>query len=285
MRFSTLAAGLVAATFAVPAAAQTVPANIPPISDTIFAGDWVTLGAGVALTSSYEGSDDYVFFPIPAAAGSLGGINFQPDGTGLSADLIVDPRDAKLGFVLGPVARVRLNRTRQIKDPVVERLGKLDTAIELGVQAGVQYSGIITPYDTLSATVDVTWDVAGAYNGRIISPTVSFLTPVSRAAAVVLSVSADHVSDNYNDYYFSVTPGGSLASGLPAYQARGGFKSVGAYALFTYDLNGDITDGGLAVYALANYSRLLGDAKNSPITSIRGSANQFIGGIGLGFTF
>ena len=285
MRLPFLAAGLAAAALSAPALAQTVPADVPPIEDTIFAGDWVTLGAGVAISPSYEGSDDYVFFPIPAAAGSIGGINFQPNGTGLAADLIADPRDAKFGIVLGPVGRVRLNRTRQIKDPVVERLGKLDTAIELGVQAGVQYSGIITPYDTLSATVDVTWDVAGAYKGRIISPSVSFLTPVSRGAAVVLSANATHVDDNYNDYYFSVTPAGTLASGLPTFSAKGGFKSVGATALFTYDLNGDITDGGLAVYALAGYSRLLGDAKDSPITRIRGSADQFIGGIGLGYTF
>lgn len=288
MRLPLLLAGLAAAALSVPAAAQTAsasPSDIPAVEDTVYGGDWVTIGAGLAVSPSYEGSDDYVFFPVPAAAGSIGGINFQPKGTGIGADLINDPSDAKIGFVLGPVARVRLNRTRQIKDDVVKRLGELDTAIELGGQAGIQYSGVITPYDTLSATVDVVWDVAGAHKGRIITPTVSFLTPVSRGAAVVLSVSADHVDDNFNDYYFSVSPAGSIASGLPSYQAEGGFKSAGVNALFTYDLNGDITDGGFALFALAGYSRLFGDAKNSPITSIRGSADQFIGGVGLGYTF
>ena len=215
----------------------------------------------------------------------MGGVNFQPKGTGIGADIINDPDDAKVGFVFGPVARVRLDRTRQIKDDVVKRLGKLDTAVELGAQAGIQYSGIITPYDTLSATVDVVWDVAGAHKGRVITPSVSFLTPVSRGAAVVLSVSADHVDDNFAEYYYSISPSGSLASGLPTYNAKGGFQSVGANLLGTYDLDGDLTNGGFAIFGLAGYSRILGNFADSPIVADRGSADQFIGGIGIGYTF
>ncbi|MAC12253.1 MAG: structural protein MipA [Sphingorhabdus sp.] len=285
MRLSIIAAGLSAALIAVPALAQQAPANIPPLEDTVYAGDWVTIGGGVGVSPSYEGSDDYVFFPVPAAAGSVGGVNFQPKGTGIGADIINDPDDAKVGFVFGPVARVRLDRTRQIKDDVVKRLGKLDTAVELGAQAGIQYSGIITPYDTLSATVDVVWDVAGAHKGRVITPSVSFLTPVSRGAAVVLSVSADHVDDNFAEYYYSISPSGSLASGLPTYNAKGGFQSVGANLLGTYDLDGDLTNGGFAIFGLAGYSRILGNFADSPIVADRGSADQFIGGIGIGYTF
>ena len=285
MRLSIIAAGLSAALIAVPALAQQAPANIPPLEDTVYAGDWVTIGGGVGVSPSYEGSDDYVFFPVPAAAGSVGGVNFQPKGTGIGADIINDPDDAKVGFVFGPVARVRLDRTRQIKDDVVKRLGKLDTAVELGAQAGIQYSGIITPYDTLSATVDVVWDVAGAHKGRVITPSVSFLTPVSRGAAVVLSVSADHVDDNFAEYYYSISPSGSLASGLPTYNAKGGFQSVGANLLGTYDLDGDLTNGGFAIFGLAGYSRILGNFADSPIVADRGSADQFIGDIGIGYTF
>ncbi len=285
MRLTIIAAGLSAAFTAVPALAQQAPASIPPIEDTVYAGDWVTIGGGIGVSPSYEGSDDYVFFPVPGAAGRIGGVNFQPKGTGIGADLIVDPDDAKLGFVLGPVARVRLDRTRQIKDDVVKQLGKLDTAVELGAQAGIQYSGIITPYDTLSATVDVVWDVAGAHKGRVITPSVSFLTPVSRGAAVVLSVSADHVDDNFAEYYYSIGPSGSLASGLPTYNARGGFQSVGANALITYDLDGDLTNGGFALFGLAGYSRMLGNFADSPIVADRGSPDQFLGGIGIGYTF
>ena len=91
MRLSIIAAGLSAALIAVPALAQQAPANIPPLEDTVYAGDWVTIGGGVGVSPSYEGSDDYVFFPVPAAAGSVGGVNFQPKGTGIGADIINDP--------------------------------------------------------------------------------------------------------------------------------------------------------------------------------------------------
>lgn len=287
MRLPLFAAALLsAAAVCAPALAQDVDtAPFPDVEDTVFAGDFVTVGAGVGVTPSYSGSDDYVFFPVPAAAGSLGGVNFQPSGTGLAFDIVPDAPAAQFGFIAGPVARVRFDRTRQIDDDVVERLGELDTAIELGGQIGIQYSGIITPFDTLTATLDAVWDVAGAHEGRMIRPTVSFLTPVSRGAAIAFSVNAEHIDDDFADYYYSITPVGTALSGLPAFQAEGGFRSVGANALLTYDLNGDLTDGGFALFALAGYSRLLGDAKDSPITSIRGSADQFLGGIGLGFTF
>jgi hypothetical protein len=38
---------------------------------------------------------------------------------------------------------------------------------------------------------------------------------------VTLAVSAKHVNDDYANYYYSVSPGQSAASGLPIYQAHG----------------------------------------------------------------
>jgi outer membrane scaffolding protein for murein synthesis (MipA/OmpV family) len=36
---------------------------------------------------------------------------------------------------------------------------------------------------------------------------------------------------------------------------------------------------------VSGYSRLLGDAADTPYTAERGSANQFIAGLGVGYTF
>ncbi len=286
MRLPILAAGLCAAAFAAPAFAQSDPnADIPPIENTVFGGDYVTVGLGAGVAPSYEGSDDYVLFPAPAIVGSVGGINFQSRGPGIAVDLLPDAQDSKFGIVLGPVVRLRFDRARQIKDPVVKRLGKLDTAVEVGGQAGVQYSGLITPFDVLSATVDVRWDVASAHKGMVIQPQIAFVSPVSRAAAVTLSATAEYVDDDYADYYFTVTPGDAAISGLPLYKADKGFKNFGVNALFAYDLDGDLTNGGFGAFALVGYNRLLGDAKRSPFTSVRGSADNFLGAIGIGYTF
>jgi outer membrane scaffolding protein for murein synthesis (MipA/OmpV family) len=256
-----------------------------PTPATVFDGDYLTVGIGAGYGPSYEGSDDYVVFPVPLVRGRLGGVEISPRPGGVALDLIPDPRDARLNFILGPVARVRTNRAHQIHDPVVRRLGKLDTAVEVGVDAGLKLSGVLNDYDSLTFSADVRWDVAGAHKGMVVSPSVGYFTPLSKAAAINLSVSAEHVDDDYAGYYFSVSPAGSAASGLPAFQADGGWKSIGVTLLAGLDFDGDATNGGLAGFVLGGYSRMLGDARRTPLTSIRGDADQWIGGAGLAYTF
>jgi outer membrane scaffolding protein for murein synthesis (MipA/OmpV family) len=54
--------------------------------------------------------------------------------------------------------------------------------------------------------------------------------------------------------------------------------------LLNQSITGDLT-GGLSVFGLVNYSRLVGDFKRSPIVSDRGSPNQWLLGAGLAYTF
>jgi outer membrane scaffolding protein for murein synthesis (MipA/OmpV family) len=281
---SALAAlsALLSTSAVVPALAQENP---PPIAESVFDGDYITLGIGAAIGPSYEGSDDYVVFPIPALQGKVGGIGISPRPGGLALDFIDDPADARVSFQAGPVARVRFDRNRQVKDDVVERLGKRDVAVEVGGNVGVSLNQITNPYDSLTFSVDVRYDVASAHGGVVVAPGLTFQTPVSRGAFVALNVSAEHVSDRYARYYYSIGPGGSAASGLPQFDADGGWKNVGAGLAGAVDLDGDLTNGGFAIFVAANYSRLLGDFKDAPTTSIRGSANQFVGVLGVGYTF
>ena len=103
--------------------------------------------------------------------------------------------------------------------------------------------------------------------------------------AASLTISADHVDDDYADYYFSISPAGSAASGLPGFNATGGWKNVGIAAFGAIDLDGNAMNGGFSVILIGSYSRLLGDPKRSPVTSIRGDADQFFGVVGIGYTF
>ena len=59
----------------------------------------------------------------------------------------------------------------------------------------------------------------------------------------------------------------------------------GFHGLIGIDFDGDLTNGGLAAVLVGGYSRMLGDAKRSPFTSIRGSADQWFAAVGLGYTF
>ena len=264
--------------------AESAKADVPDRG--VFAGDWLTLGIGVGYGPSYEGSDDYTVFPAPLAQGSVGGLEFGARGPGLYVDLIADgDNESNVKFLAGPLFRVRLDRNSKIKDPVVRSLGKEDVAIEVGATAGISFSKLLNPYDTLTISGDIQWDVAKAHRGRLITPAVSYSTPLSKAIFTNLSLSAVHVDDNYADTYFSIDTLGSAASGLPVFDADGGWKSYGATLLGGIDLSGDGRDGGWGTFALVSYSRLTGDAKRSPVTSIRGDADQWFFAAGVSYTF
>ncbi len=253
--------------------------------DSVFDGDYVTLGVGGVYSPSYEGSDDMVLSPFPLIQGKLAGIEITPRPGGLALDLIHDRENPKIGFSLGPVVTYSGNRRRQIEDPVVRSAGKLKAAIDAGVNGGVTVYKLLNPYDSLTFSSDMRWNVNSAHKGMILTPGVSYVTPLSRAAIVSLGISARHVDDDYASYYYSVSPAQAAASGLPVYAARGGWASVGVNALVGYDLDGNALNGGFAVFVLGSYSRLMNDAKRNPYTSVRGRAGQWVAGAGVGYTF
>lgn len=250
----------------------------------VLAGDHLTVGVGAAYGPSYDGSNDSVLSAFPLVQGQWKGIQFNPRAGGVALDVIPQNNDSRIGFSLGPVIGVSFNRNRQIEDPVVRAAGKLDWALELGVNGGVTVKKLLSDYDALTLSVDVKRDVR-AYEGVTWTPSISYLTPLSKAVLVTASVSARHVDDNYAEYYYSVTPSQSSASGLPVYNAKGGWDSVNAGLLVGWDLSGDLRDGGFAVFGTANYARMLNDGKDTPYTSIRGDANQWTVATGIAYTF
>ncbi|WP_230206871.1 MipA/OmpV family protein [Novosphingobium sp. Gsoil 351] len=276
---------LLAAAFAALTPTLVHAQNDGPQTDTVFDGDYLTVGVGGFYGPSYEGSDDYVLFPAPVIQGRLLGVAITPRPGGIALDFIPDAKDAKVGFSLGPVANIRRDRVSKIKDPVVKRLGKLETAVEVGGNAGVTVYDVVTGYDSLTVSADARWDVAGAHKGMLWGPSISYFTPVSKGVAVNLAISAEHMDRDYADYYFTVSPTGAVASALPTFQAKGGWKNVGVNALVGVDFDGDLTNGGLAGFVTGGYTKLLGDAKRTPLTSIRGDADQWLVGAGLAFTF
>ena len=252
--------------------------------ETAFDGDWLSFGLGVGLNPSYEGSDDYNFIPVPLIQGEVAGIGINPRPAGLAFDIVPDP-DEGAGFSFGPSIRLRASRAQSINDPVVESVGELDRAIEIGPSAGIAVPKVLHEYDSISLSLDARWDIAGAHEGFVLAPSITYFTPLSRGAAVSLTVDAEHGDDRFMEYYYSVTPEDALASGLSPFQAQGGFTRAGALLIAGLDFNGDLADGGLALFAIGSYSRMLGDAKASPFTSERGSADQWLGALGLGYTF
>lgn len=250
----------------------------------------LTVGVGVAAVPSYEGSDDYRVLPVPQFRGKVKDFAFWTRGAALYVDAIPNSDPQGVDFELGPVVAARFDRSsvKNIKDDAVRLLGKRDVAVEVGGFVGIGKTGVITSdYDNLSARIAVTKDVAGAHGSYVITPAIEYMTPLSQTAFVGLGVSADYVGKKYGRYYYDIDAAGSAASGLPVYTAAGdgsGFKKVNVSLAGGKSLSGDLRHG-WAIFAAGSYSRILGDYADSPIVSIAGSKNQWIGAIGVGYTF
>ncbi len=276
---------LAASCLGAPAFAQSMPPGGDLPSPAELANtDTITVGLGAGIVPDYEGSDDYRIIPAGAIRGRVKGISFSTRGLYLFVDVVPDGEG--MGFDAGPIAGIRLNRSGNIKDDIVDLLPERNTAVELGGFAGISFKGLTNPYDSLGFRLDVVHDVANAHQSTVFSPNIDFSTPLSRTTYVSASIGAEFVSNKYADYYFSVSPAESVltAAVLPAYNADGGMKNWKTSLLMNHSLSGDLLHG-FSVFGLGNYSRLTGDFKRSPIVSQRGSASQWLGAIGLAYTW
>lgn len=267
-----------------PAAEAPVAGPIDPNADT--GRDTITAGAGLGVVPSYEGSNNYVIIPVGGIRGRISGFNFATRGTVLTVDVLRDKSPHGLDIQFGPAINVNFNRIGRRVDPQVRQLDTRKLALEAGGYFGIAKTGVFTsPYDTLGASVIVVADTTGIHNSYTITPMVNYGTPLSRKAYVGISLSGTWAGDGYARSYFGVTGAEAVRSGFPVFtNPKGGFKNYTVGALGTYSLTGDLRRG-LGLYVVGSYSRLQGDFARSPLVSIAGNPNQFLGAVGLGFTF
>jgi len=109
---------------------------------------------------------------------------------------------------------------------------------------------------------------------------VGYSVKISDPVHMVLMASTSYASGDYMSTYFGIDSRDSARSGLKTYNADPGFKDVGVGVLVNYSIWEHV---GFRV--IANYTRLVGDAEDSPIVDDRGSANQFFGGLMVTYTF
>jgi outer membrane protein len=82
------------------------------------------------------------------------------------------------------------------------------------------------------------------------------------------------------DEFFTINAADSAASGLSTYDADDGFKDVGVNASLTYKFAGNWSTTGIL-----RYTRLVGDAADSPVTDDVGDENQVFAALLINFSF
>lgn len=248
----------------------------------------LTVAVGVGALPRYKGAKDSIITPGVLARGRVENFTFFSRGSNLYVDLIRDQNSAGLDLEFGPVVNYRADRHKHIKDARVAALGKLDAALEIGAWAGIAKRGVFTgEYDNLSLRVTYAHDISNAHDSTVITPAIEYGTPISPTVYIGASASANYVGKGFGRYYFDVSPAGSLASGLTAYNGAGsksGFSDVNFILLAGKSLSGDLRKG-WALFTVGGYGKVLGRIRQSPIVRDAGSSDQWTGGVGVAYTF
>jgi MipA family protein len=250
--------------FTLPPPPFTIP-GLPSIT-----GDWlVSVGAGAEYKPDFEGANRYMLSPVPVfsirRAGSPEKFRSPIDSASLT---LFD----YAGFHAGPVAK--FVAARNAADFAALRgLGNVNAAIELGGFA--EYF----PVDWLRARVEIRQGFFG-HGGVTANFSSDVIVPLSQQLTFSGGPRFTLESTGATAPYFSVNQVQAMASGLPAFNARGGAHSAGAGAQLRYRFNPQ-----WEIHSYVEYQRLLGDAAASPLVQQRGSPNQVTVGLGASYSF
>jgi len=234
------------------------------------------IGVGFGIVPDYEGSDDYMVGASPFARFQLKGHEqyIMINAFELRVNLLDHP-----WLRVGPSLNYRFGRD-DVDDSVVKKMKDIDGTVEAGGFFGVEFIDGVNPRKRLLADVDFLTDICNEHDGYTITGSIRGWYPLSKMFDVGLGTALVYASENYMETYFGVTQKDSNRSGLPAFDADSGVKDFRIYPMLVMHLNTNWHIG-----AGVQYRRLLTDADDSPVVDKRGSSNQWIGGIGLAYSW
>jgi outer membrane protein len=237
-------------------------------------GTSFTLGAGVGVAPDYEGSDDGELVPLwNLRVSNL----YHPEtfvhvlGPRLRSNFLPDDH-WRLGL-----AGQFIKKRDDVENDQVDDLENVDESVMLGVLGGYDFLG--DPQQELILELEARQDIAndngflatvrGIYGGR--------LSPSWRLDAFVGTVWA---SEDYMSSYFGITAADAVRSGLDQFDAEEGLKDVNFGGVLTYRFLER-----WSVSGLATFTRLIGDAADSPVVDDVGDENQVFGGALVNYRF
>lgn len=234
----------------------------------------VRLGLGAGFSPDYEGSDEYEVMALPViTASNVFGFNFTPFA--LSYNL-AEYNSAGGAWSVGFGPRVAFDFGRdQDANAALAGLGDVDSSILPGAFVNLRMGPAL-------ATASFGQDIADGHDGAVADFGLSTVVPVTQQITLMPGITASWADDDYMQSYFGINATQAANSAYGAYNAEGGFKSIGANVNAIYAINEN-----WAANTMLGYERLIGDAADSPIVDGPGSANQFsvMFGVTRGFSF
>lgn len=242
------------------------PARTHASSEAAFGADdpdWrVTVGIGVGVGAEYEGGNEYEAKPLPSVDIAYRDIARLNVREGLSIRL---HKWRQISFGIG--ANYYFPRDADDADALT---GLED--IDGGVAARIFAAYEARPFD---AKLEIIQDVSGGHDGGLLKLEGGYGQPLWRNRILGrVGLSATAVTEAYADSYFGISAIEAARSRYAAYEAGAGIKDVGV----SFSIRERFGER-LGLVWQARFSRLLGDAADSPIVDEAGDPNQFFGGV------
>jgi outer membrane protein len=229
--------------------------------------DKFELGLGPGIAPDYEGSEDYQFVPIPyARAQWASGQYVHLLGNKLKGNLLPDDM-----WSLGPMLEYISSRA-DVDNNRVDDMQNVDASVMLGVFGSVKI-------DRWNASLELRQDIADN-NGFLTTLRGGYNLPINEQLRLGFGVSTTYADGDYMNTYFSVDSGDAARSGLKEYDAESGFKDVALDLSADYNIYEN-----WSVTGLFQYTRLVGDAEDSPVVDDEGDENQFFAGFLVKYSF
>lgn len=228
-------------------------------------GDWeISIGAGPFFKPEFEGSEDYELTAFPYF-----NINYKDrvklDISGLNVNAIKTEN-----FKLGAGVGADFGRDEDDSGHL-EGLGDIDPTLEGRLFA--EYT-----YDKVSAGLTFAQDLGDGHEGYTLEAEAGYAMMLPAWQMFVKpQISTTYASDDYMQSYFGVNQTQAARSALRRFDSESGFKDVSASVFASRPLSKH-----WSLNALVQYSRLVGDAADSPVTQ---DENQFSGGLFAAYKF
>ena len=238
------------------------------------------VGVGAGFIPDYEGSDDYKAVPVIGARytwasgrfAKLGGAGGVEQAARLSLNL-VDQRVTST-WTIGPLLQYRLKRDgSDLDDSRVKKMQDVDAQTEAGAFIGWHK-------DRVNVEVAFSSDISDKSNGSLGYLSGDYKIPYGAKTTFILGAHLTYASSNFMDEYFGVNKKDAARSGLKRYRADSGLKDTGLKAGMLYSFNPT-----WSMFASMGYTRMLGDAEDSPLVDDRGDKNQLSGALAAVYMF
>ena len=216
---------------------------------------------GVALVPEFEGSSNRSVAPALVGRLVIGCTTLRLLGDSAQWSLL----PANSPWALGPVLSLRSPRDEDVKDAVVKRLRPIDVNAGAGLFAKHCWSGLANPSDNPTAG----FELAGGKSGAQARVSLGYQWQAAPGLRVNTSTHVGVESAKYQQTHVDVDADNVARSGLPRSSGERGDDEVGLAMGASYEVSRD----GLLIGRL-QVARLVGDAGDSPMVTLRGDRNQ-----------